>query len=426
MSLLGTVREPHFGAESSSPAPDDDYWYQTQQGAGIAQSGALVTPDMAMRVSAVFACVRVIAESFAMLPIVIYRDADGRGNPAKDHPLSRVFRRPNQWQTWYEFATMLSAHKALRGNGYARIVLTPGGDIDSLIPLHTDRVRVLRLTSGRLVYDVRDPFTGTTTRYTQDEIFHLRGLSTDGIVGMSTIATARETIGGALGAQDYANRLFANDAKPAGILSIPGKLSEAAAKRLKEQWQLNFTGQNVHKTAVVEQGAKYERISLSNEDLQFLETRKFQVSDIARIFRVPPHMIGDLERSTNNNIEHQGIEFLNYTLMPELVAWEQAIERDLMLEAEADEYSIAFDDEALMRGDLKSRYDAYAVGRQWGFLSANDIRKRERMQPIDGGDTYLVPVNMTTADAIEDAEDAREATEPAEPAEPTEQEDQGE
>lgn len=379
---------------------DDDYWYQNQMGSGVAQTGSLVTPETAMRVSAVFACVRIIAQSVAVLPFTLYTVSGAGRIKAVDHPLFNVLtKRPNSWQTAYEFFLMQQAHLCLRGNAYARIVIAPTGNVEALLPLHPDRVRVYRLLNGRLRYEVRDPLSNTTESVLQEEMLHVRGLTLDGLVGMSPIAVARETIGGALGTQDHANRLFANGARPGGILTVPGKLSDAAAKRVKEDWQQKFTGPNAHRIAVFEDGMAWQPMSMTPEDAQFLQTRQFQVLDIARIFGVPPHKLGELSRSTHSNIEHQGMEFVTDTLMPWLVAWEQAVGRDLMTAPEQDVYHAEFQVDALLRGDTASRYAAYAVGRQWGWLNADEIRKREGMDPIGGlaGDAYLRPLNMVDA-----------------------------
>lgn len=391
--------EPTLAAPmAASPAADDDYWYQNQGGAGVAQAGALVTPESAMRISAVWACVRVISQSVAVLPLILYRLAQSGRVKATDHALFNLLAiRPNGWQTAYDFRLMMQGHLSLRGNAYARIVPAPDGTIAELWPLHPDRVRVFRLDNNRLRYQVRNPGTNVTENFVQEEILHIRGLSTDGILGLSPIAIARESIGGALGTQDYANRLFANDARPGGVLTVPGKLSEPAARRLKEDWQNKFSGPNIHRTAVLEEGTTWKETGMTPEDAQFLETRKFQVVDICRVFGVPPHKVGELDRATHSNIEHQGIEFVTDTLMPWLVAWEQAISRDLMTEPERAALHAEFQVDALLRGDTPSRYTAYATGRQWGWLSVNDIRAKEGMDPVEGGEVYLRPLNMVDA-----------------------------
>jgi HK97 family phage portal protein len=392
--------EPRLAPRAdASPAPDDDYWYRGSQiGSGVAQSGAVVTPDTALRVSAVYACVRILAQSLAMLPLIVYRVSDSGRIKAADHPLYMLLRtRPNSWQTAYEFRLMMMGHLALRGNAYARIIGSPDGSIAELRPLHPDRVRVVRLTNGAIRYDVTDPNTSVVASYVQSEILHIRGLTSDGIVGLSPIAIARESIGGALATQDYSNRLFRNNARPSGVLTVPGKLSDQAAKRLKSDWATLHGGENVHGTAILEDGMLWKETGMTPEDAQFLQTRKFQIDDVARIFGVPPHMLGVLERSTMNNIEHQGIDFVTHTLMPWLVAWEQAIGRDLMTESERAELSVEFQVDALLRGDTESRYAGYAIGRQWGWLNVNEIRAREGLDPVDGGDMYLRPLNMVDA-----------------------------
>lgn len=420
MSVLTRLFRRSARADSSAN-PADDYYYQPSSAGGIAQSGSMVTGDTAMRVAAVYACVRVLAETVAMLPLRVYRQqGDGR-IAAADHPLwALLAQTPNQRQTAYEFRVMMQAHLALRGNAYAHIVSDQRGIITSLEPLHPDRMRVYRMTDGSLQYRYTDMWSGLTTVYLAPDILHLRGLSMDGIIGLSPVALARETFGGALAAQDWSNRLFANNATPGGVLEIPGKIDEVSAKRLKADWQEKFTGANQHKTAVLDQGAKFSPIGITPEDMQFLQTRQFHAVDIARIFRVQPHKIGILERATHSNIEHQGIEFVQDTMLPWLVNWEQAITRDLMTAQERQTLTVSFDVDALLRGDTPSRYAAYAVGRQWGWLSANDIRRRELLDPIEGGDEYLRPLNMVDATAAPPPPGQTPAT-PKPPAAPTQQ-----
>lgn len=397
MSILGRLFRRGVRADSSA-SPADDYYYQPSSAGGIAQSGSFVTGDTAMRVAAVYACVRVLAETLAMLPISVYRQTPDGRFPAKDHALwALLSQTPNAMQTAYEFKSMMMAHLALRGNAYAQIVADGAGTITALLPMHPDKMRVYRMNDGSLQYRYINPWTGLTQVLLAADVLHLRGLSMDGIIGLSPVALARETFGGALAAQDWANRMYANNATPGGVLEIPGKIDEASAKRVKTDWQAKFTGMEQHKIAVLDQGAKFTPISITPEDMQFLQTRQFMATDIARIFRVQPHKIGIMDRATHSNIEHQGIEFVQDTMLPWITNWEQAIQRDLMTPQESTTLSVSFDVDALLRGDTPSRYAAYAVGRQWGWLSANDIRKRELMDPIDGGDEYLRPLNMVDA-----------------------------
>ena len=313
----------------------------------------------------------------------------------------------------------MMASVVLRGNAYSEIRYDRSGAVSELCPLTTDNVAVEQLDNGRLRYNYRLP-TGQPRIFLQDEIFHLRGLSMCGPVGISPLSYAREVIGAALATQGYGARLFSNDARPGGILEHPGKIGADAAARLKQSWSSAHSGVgNSHKVAVLEEGMSFKPISMSAEDSQFLQTRKFQVSEIARIFRVPPHMIGDLERATFSNIEQQSIGFVRDTIRPWLVRWEQAISRDLIQDPETNfaEFSV----DALLRGDIASRYAAYAVGRINGWLSANEIRSLENMNPIEEGDDYLIPLNMTQAGA--DPADVQEDLTPEPADEPQPEED---
>jgi HK97 family phage portal protein len=248
-----------------------------------------------------------------------------------------------------------------------------------------------------LLYTVRRP-DGSTIELAQDQVLHLRGLTSDAVLGRSVISDARDVIGPAFATQQYAGKFWANDATPGVVLKHPAKLSQDAATRLKDSWNSAFAGSgNARRTALLEEGMTIERLNMTAEDAQFLETRKLQRSEIAGLFRVPPHMIGDLERATFANIEHQGIAFVTHCIRPWLVRWEQAIQRDLITAEQV--YFAEHAVEGLLRGDIKSRYDAYAVGRNWGWLSVNDIRRLENLNAIDSGDIYLQPLNMVEAGA---------------------------
>lgn len=385
-----------FGAAARGRDPGDDFWYSE---VGLSTTaGVPVTEDNAMRTSAVFACVRVLAESVAQLPLILY-ERSGKGKErASTHPLYPIMRRsPNDQQTSYEFREMMQGHLALRGNAYALIEWTGSGRVGALVPQHPDRVEVEALPSGRIRYRVKTPETVTSAQqvrnYTSDEVFHLRGLSSDGVMGLSPITMARESVGMALAAEDYGARFFKNDARPRGVIQHPSHFKDQeAAKRFKKGWQKAHGGANRHKTAVLEDGMTYANIGMSNEDAQFIDVRKYQVNDLARIFRVPPHMIGDLERATFTNIEHQGLEFVIHTLGPWLVRWEQAIGRDLI--RRPDQYFVEHLVDGLLRGDIETRYKAYAVAVTNGWLTRNEVRRMENMNPLDGLDEPLTPMNM--------------------------------
>lgn len=365
----------------------------------LSNAGVTVTLDKAMTYAAVFACVRILAESVASLPFIVYeRTPDGKRR-AYDHPLFRLLHdEPNPEMSAVEFKECLQGSAVLGGNAYAKIEWKNGWPVAlwPLIPARMDLNRVGRALVYRYV-----PETGGTVNYAPSDILHVKGPSPDGLVGWSPLKLARESIGLGLAAEEYGARLFSNDARPGGVLEHPDNMSKEAYDRLRDSWNEMHRGAgNSHKAAILEEGTTWKTIGIAPEDAQFLETRRFQVVEIARIFRIPPHMLADLERATFSNIEQQSIEFVIHTLRPWLVRWEQAVHRVLFTAAERGKFFAEHLVDGLLRGDIKSRYDAYAVGRQNGWLSANDIRGLENMNPVDGGDTYLVPLNMIPADQV--------------------------
>jgi HK97 family phage portal protein len=381
------------------PSPEDDWWYRTIGPASL--SGQEVTPDSSLKNAAVFGCVRFIAETIASLPLHIYRNLPGGGKErAVNHPLySLLHDQPNRWQTAFEFIEMMQGHLELRGNAYAEILEGPRGFVDQLIPLHPDRIEIKVLESGRLDYHYKDWRTGITRLIEQERMFHVRGWSSNGIMGVSPIALAAEAVGMSLAAQDYGARFFKNDARPGGLLEHPAELKEEAAKRIAKSWQEAQSGEHRHKIAVLESGMKYHELGLTNKDSQFLESRTFQGNEVARIFRVKPHKIGFLEHATFSNIEHESIDSVVDTFLPRLRRWEQAIKRDLIIAKQT--YFAEFLVDGLLRGDIKTRYEAYAIGRQWGWLSVNKILQMENMNPIGPeGDRYLTPMNMQAASEL--------------------------
>jgi HK97 family phage portal protein len=402
---MGIVSQFRAAVGQALP-PWDDYWYQ-RPGVDSA-SGMQVSPETAMRLSAVFSCVRVKSETLASCPLIIYRHLPNGGRErASNHPLYRVLHdTPNRWQTSLEFIEMMQAHLDLRGNAFARIVPGPSGAVDQLVPLHPDLVQVYRLPNGKLKYGVQSRFSAEVDWYLQEEIFHLRALSSDGLVGLSPIALQRETIGNGLAMDDQLGRLFLNGLQPSGILVYPGRFKDDAARvKFGESLRQANTGANRHKHLVLEDGMDYKAVGLNSKDAEFLESRKMNREEIAGLYRVPPHKIGILERSTNNNIEHQGIEFVTDCMRPAAVRWERRINVDLIEALELNdgsEYFAEFTLDGLLRGDMKSRYDAYFVGRNGGWLSPNDVCRFENMNPIPpekGGDDYIRAVNYVVAGA---------------------------
>ena len=391
------------GASSGDRSPYGEFWFEPVS--ARTGSGMRVSPDSALRLAAVYACVRILAETMASLPLVVYqRRADGGKDKVTDHWLYRLMaKRPNRFQNPFEWREMLQGHLALRGNAYNQIITNPRGEIIELMPIHPDRVKIELLPSGEYRYRVTDR-AGTEVIMPRGDVWHLRGLSSDGLMGMSPIELARENLGMALAAQDYGARFFANDAKPTGgWIEFPGTFKDNEAKKVfRESYQQAQSGANRGKVLVLENGMKFHEVGVTNKDAQFLELRKFQITDIARLFRVPPHMIADLERATFSNIEQQSLEFVMHTMTPWAERWEASIESELLLEG--DDIEIEFDFANLMRGDAASRSSYYQSGIQNGWLTRNEARIAENLNPIDGLDQPLRPLNMVEEDAAEDLE----------------------
>lgn len=372
---------------------------------GGTTSGKTVNERTAMQSAAVYACVRILAEAIAGLPLHIYRyRADGGKERIPLHPLYHLLHdEPNPEMTSFVFRETLMSHLLLWGNAFAQVVRNGRGQAVALYPLLPNRMEISRAPNGELVYTYRrdaeesrlNPNSGTVT-LRRDEVLHVPGLGFDGLVGYSPIAMAKNAIGLSLATEEFGATFFANGANPGGVLEHPGVVKDP--DRLRESWHAQFSGANSHKVAVLEEGLKFHQMSIPPEDAQFLETRKFQIDEIARIFRVPPHMVGDLEKSSFSNIEQQSLEFVKYTLDPWVVRWEQSLQQSLILPSEKSAIFIRFNLDGLLRGDYQSRMNGYAVGRQNGWMSANDIRELEDMNRIpaeEGGDLYLVNGNMT-------------------------------
>ena len=366
---------------------------------GNSNSGVQVDELRALQTSAVYACVKILAETVASLPLHLFKKGKGgKSEMAEQHPLfSCLYEMPNDEMTSFEFREMMMTSLLLWGNAYARKI-RKNGHVTELWYLKPQLMTVERDTqTGKIKYTYSDDITNQTYEYKPEQIFHVKGLSLDGVTGLSPISQAREAVGLSLATEEYGAKFFGNGARPGGVLEHPGILIDP--EKLRESWNKVYQGtRNSHKVAVLEEGMKYHTIGIAPEDAQFLETRKYQVNEICRIFRVPPHLVGDLERATFSNIEHQSIEFVQHTIRPWLVRWEQAISRSLLDEKERLLYFSRFNVDGLMRGDYKSRMEGYAIGRQNGWLSANDIRHLEDLPPIpkeQGGDAYLVNGNMT-------------------------------
>ena len=378
---------------------------------GRSAAGQAVNERSAMQMSAVYACVRILAESIASLPLHFYQYNDAGGKEkAVSHPLYWLLHdEPNPEMSSFSFRETLMTHLLLWGNAYAQIIRNGRGEVIALYPLMPDRMVVDRDARGRIYYEYTRSDSDANTLgkkssviLSPEDVFHIPGLGFDGLVGYSPIAMAKQAIGMGLACDEYGAAFYQNGAQPGGVLEHPNVVKDP--KRVRESWNAIYQGsRNAHRIAVLEEGMTYKPITISPEQAQFLETRKFQIDEIARIFRIPPHMIGDLEKSSFSNIEQQSLEFVKYTLAPWISRWEQAIQRSLLLLSERTRYFARFNVEGLLRGDYQSRMNGYAVARQNGWMSANDIRELESLDMIpdeQGGNLYLINGNMTK---LEDA-----------------------
>lgn len=373
---------------------------------GYSSSGKRVDERTSLQMTAVYACVRILSEAVACLPLHLYKYTEGGGKEkAVDHPLYFIAHdEPNPEMTSFIFRETIMSHLLLWGNAYAQIIRNGRGEIMALYPLMPDRMRVDRDDKGQLYYEYTmisaDPKTmkggNSTVKLKPEDVLHIPGLGFDGLVGYSPIAMAKNAIGLAIAAEEYGSKFYANGANPSGVLEHPGTLKDPS--KVRESWTQTFGGSNnAGKVAVLEEGMKYQPISIAPNEAQFLETRRYQTEEIARLYRIPPHMIGDLDRATFSNIENQSIEFVKYTLDPWVSRIESSMNRRLLSESEKGKYCFRFNLSGLLRGDYQSRMQGYAIGRQNGWMSANDIRELEDLSPVseeEGGNLYLVNGNM--------------------------------
>ena len=366
-------------------------------------AGVTVTPDRAMRVAAVFACVRIRSGVVANMPLHIKRRVDARTREdASDHALWSIFRRrPNRWQTPSQFKRMLTAHLLLRGNAYALIVRSRG-NVLSLVPLHPDRVRCEQNDDFSLsyVYTRKD---GGQVRLPQSEVFHLVGLTLDGVTGVSVITYARETIGLSLAMESHGATVFKNGARVSVVLKHPGKLGKEGLEFLRASLDdYRAGGESEGKALILEEGMDTSPLAMTAEDAQWIESRKFSRSDIAMFFGVPPHMIGDTEKSTSwgTGIDSQTQGFVTFSAEDDLTTWEETINRDLVPANDNDIYA-RFNRASLVKGDIKVRWEAHVKALQWGVMSPNEVRALEDLNPRDGGDVYYPPPNTAGGDKRE-------------------------
>ena len=398
MKLFSRLFHSRDTPKNSYDSPSYTYFF------GRSTAGKSVNDRTAMQQIAVYACVRVLSEGIAQLPLHIYEYTDKGKERVPKHPLYFLLHdQPNPEMTSFVFRETLMAHLLIYGNAYAQIIRNGRGDVMGLYPLMPDKIKADRDERNRLIYkysryDEQNPNFREQGEIIlpAEQVLHIPGLGFDGLVGYSPIAMAKNAIGLAVACDEYGASFFANGASPSAVLEHPGVIKNP--ERVREAWHRAYGSGNAHKTAILEEGMKYTPISIPNNEAQFLETRKFQIEEIARLYRVPLHMIGDLDHATFSNIEQMSLEFVMYTLSPWLSRWEQAMMKALLSDSEKGRYFIKFNVEGLLRGDYASRMSGYATARQNGWMSANDIRELEDMNLIpdeEGGNLYLVNGSMS-------------------------------
>lgn len=421
--LLGRRAAP-APVTKSTPANPQSWFTEWIFDGQPTASGINITPESAMRAAAVWACVRALSEDIAKLPVILFRRLPGGGKErADDHPLMRVIRQPNRRHTPFEFMQIWTSAAIMRGNGFAWQERGEDGRAVAVWPLDPKQLEIRAGDDGDLVF-----FYGPKkVQLFGEDVLHLRDISLDGVLGLSAIGQHRETIGLTIAAETYGASFFGNNAAPRGAVKIPVPVGDQAVKMLRDSWERRHRGaENAHRLAVLDGGMEFQAIGLTNEDAQYLESRQFQSGEIARIFRVPPHKIGDLTKATFSNIEHQALEYVSDSLMPWITRIEQRLDADLLMETEQNQYFFKFQVDGLLRGDMKTRYEAYAIGRNWGWLSANDVRAMENQNPVEDGDIYLQPLNMVEAGSVGDDVDPPAAAPAPEKPEPQDPEVQGE
>lgn len=362
-------------------------------------SHTVVNEETSLQLSAVWAAVRILSETLASLPFDVYSDTNDVAQKDPNHPIQKILRNPNGYQNDFNFRELLQAHLCLHGNAYCFIERNQAGRPTALLPIHPDRIEV-KLYEQEKFY-VLDGDEHKV--FESQEMIHLIGLSMNGITGLSVIDAARQDIELGLNANKYGNKFFSSGANVGGVLTHPGKLSDSSYNRLKSSWSAKQSGiSNAHKTAILEEGMSFKPTAIGNDAAQFLQTRRFQVEEIARMFRIPLAYMGDMSSSsTRANVEQQSIDFVRNTILPWVKRWEAEFNEKLFTENDKGKYRVRFNLDGLLRGDIETRYNSYSIARQWGWLSVNDIRNLENLPSVENGDLYITPLNMAEAGSQE-------------------------
>lgn len=376
--------------EGTSGVSRPSTWFTTLMGGGKTASGVRVTQDTALTISTVYRCLNVVCGTVGMLPLTLYKRTDSGREKAVDHPLYKLLKlKPNRRQTAYNWKRTMQAHVSMRGNGFSLIERDSKGVIQSLELVPSALVTVKRNPElGELFYDIQGGEQNIPAR----RMLHIRGFGFDGDVGLSTIEAARETMGLTLAMESAGSEAFSKGALPQTIISVKGNPDSAQRKKYRDDYVELYRGDR-YAPAVIGEQVKIDQLKISLEDMQFLASRKHQAVEVCRWYGVPPHKVYELDRATFSNIEHQGIEWLGDSMDPQLINWEQQLNASLLTPDEQDEYYFEFSREALLRTDLKTRYEAYKIGREGGWLSVNDICLAENKAKVEGGDMRMQPLN---------------------------------
>ena len=366
-------------------------------GGYASNTGVPVTPFTSLQAAAVYGCIRAISQDIGVLTPFVRRRLVGGGYRREPlHPLNKLFRRPNRWQTWFEFIGYVVTSLCLRGNAFVVIERDRDANPIELVPIAPDRATIMLTDDGELWYRINSRRIGQGILVPPDDMIHVKNISMDGYVGVSPIAIAQDVIGLALATQQHGGILFRQGGQIGGVISHPGQLSKEASDRIANSWRETHSGvQNAHKVAILEEGMKFDKVAITNEEAQFLETRRFQVIDICRLYGVPPHRLGELDKATLNNIEAQNQQYVDSALKPTTISIEQLFDHHLLFDDERGTYQCKFDYDDMTRGATLERYQAYQIGTLNGWLNRNEVRARENLDPItDGtGDEYRVPLN---------------------------------
>ena len=403
MSIWERITGQKSAPRAAVSADDPSHW--SDAGATTRMS-VNVSTETVQQIPEVYACLKTLAETTAQLPLVIYRQQGDRREEFREHPIFDLLHdQPNPEMDAYEFRYQMTWDLMLHRNAFAEVVENQRGAVGELWRVDPSRFVKAERVNGQVVYTFRQ-HNGTQQQLPANRVFHLRAppLDESGLVGRSLLIDGARTFARALALEDYARRFFENDATPSGVVTVPKMFpNDEQAQEFRKRWNAQFRGAKRHSVGILEAGATWADVNVPNDKAQFLETYKEVTAQVLRLFRMQPHMVGVLDKATFSNIEQQSLEYVVYTLMPGLIGWEKGIKRQLIL---GRQFFAAHNVAGLLRGDLKARYEAYAIGRNWGWLSVNDILKRENLNPVPEGDVRLQPLNMAPAGSVQQTEAA--------------------